>query len=58
MDVNVRYIILILGLALTLCVVTAEDKAEEGKVDEKAVEYAKGSICNYCEHCVVSDMSE
>lgn len=51
MEINVSYLILILGLAVSLCVVTADDEAADEAVNEEVVDYAKGSMCQHCHYC-------
>ena len=46
---------LIALLVVFAAVVRATDEpAEEIHVDEKAIDYAKGSLCGYCRYCTVS----
>lgn len=32
---------------------TVAEPAKEEKVDEQKLEYAKGSVCGYCDYCKV-----
>lgn len=43
--------LLFLGLCIFMTI--AESSDEKEKVDPEKVEYAKGSVCGYCEYCKV-----
>ena len=50
---NALFYCFIFGLAIQI--VTSEDQTEEEEVeiDEGKLDYAKGSMCGYCEYCKV-----
>lgn len=51
-----KYTVCLLFIVCTasFCSSTEEDaKSEDAVIDETKLEYAKGSMCGYCEYCVV-----
>ena len=49
--------LLVLLVVCTVVVAKPDGPAEDIEVDEKAVDYAKGSLCGYCRYCTVSLLS-
>lgn len=46
--------LLFLGLSLLMTIASATESSDEKeKADPEKVEYAKGSVCGYCEYCKV-----
>ena len=55
---NINIVLCLLATVLIVSVADSEksdDKKGKGTtVDEEKVEYAKGSVCQYCEYCEVN----
>lgn len=46
--------LLFLGLCILMTIASATESSDEKeKADPEKVEYAKGSVCGYCEYCKV-----
>ena len=46
--------LLVVFAAVVYATDATDEPAEEIQVDEKAIDYAKGSLCGYCRYCTVS----
>ncbi|KAI0219088.1 hypothetical protein LSAT2_029271 [Lamellibrachia satsuma] len=50
--------LLVLLVVCTVVVAKPDGPAEDIEVDEKAVDYAKGSLCGYCRYCTFCELCD
>jgi len=57
MAITAKLSLIALFVVCTIVVAKPDGATEDVEVDEKAVDYAKGSLCGYCRYCKVSLLS-
>ena len=57
MAITAKLSLLALFVVCAIVVAKPDAATEDVEVDEKAVDYAKGSLCGYCRYCTVSLLS-
>ena len=57
MAITAKLSLIALFFVCAIVVAKPDGATEDVEVDEKAVDYAKGSLCGYCRYCSVSVLS-